>query len=325
MASVHKMLSRLSLKTASSSTLSRTVTVGFARRRLPLCLPVPSLALASATISEQMLQKNSFRTFLPALFVRREMSSASEALPPPVPAPVTFYTLNNISDNPGAIKKKRRLGRGPGSSKGKTSGRGHKGQKSRSGGSISPRFEGGQTPFYKRLPKRGFSNKNHATPMVPIAVDRLQDYIDMGRLIPPTDRPINMKDMVEAGLTKASNIKFGCKLLLGKCEISASGPPVRSPIRIEISRASRTAIEAIEAAGGSVTTVHYNRLALRALLKPDKFAVLPRRAKPPPKLMTYYTSYDKRGFLAPEVQLRDNLGINAVEKISETGNKQGAD
>ena len=63
--------------------------------------------------------------------------------------------------------------------------------------------------------------------MVPIAVDRLQDYIDMGRLIPPTDRPINMQDMVKAGLTKASNIKFGCKLLLGKCEISDSGPPVR--------------------------------------------------------------------------------------------------
>ena len=96
-------------------------------------------------------------------------------------------------------------------------------------------------------------------------------------------------------------------------------------IRIEISRASRTAIEAIEAAGGSVTTVHYNRLALRALLKPDKFAALPRRAKPPPKLMTYYTSYDKRGFLVPAVQLRDNLGINAVEKTSKAGDKQGVD
>ena len=141
MASIHKMLSRLSLKTVSSSALSRTVTVGVVRRRLLLCLPVPSRALASATISEQVLQ-NFFRTFLPALLVRREMSSASGALPPPIPAPVTFYTLNNISDNPGAIKKKRRLGRGPGSSKGKTSVRGHKGQKSRSGGSISPRFVG---------------------------------------------------------------------------------------------------------------------------------------------------------------------------------------
>ena len=71
--------------------------------------------------------------------------------------------------------------------------------------------------------------------------------------------------------------------------------------------------------------MHYNRLALRALLKPDKFAALPRRAKPPPKLMTYYTSYDKRGFLVPAVQLRDNLGINAVEKTSKAGDKQGVD
>ena len=89
----------------------------------------------------------------------------------------------------------RRVGRGIGSSKGKTCGRGHKGQKARAGGGVSPLFEGGQTKFYKRIPKRGFKN-NHAEAMVPLNVGTLQDYIDMGRLTPPSgdEDPLTMKD-----------------------------------------------------------------------------------------------------------------------------------
>jgi large subunit ribosomal protein L15 len=209
---------------------------------------------------------------------------------------VTFLGLNNLSDNPGAVKKARRLGRGIGSSKGKTCGRGHKGQKSRAGKGVSPLFEGGQTPFYKRIPKRGFTNK-HATPMVPINVGTIQEYIDMKRL--DIHQTITMKQLVEAGITKNSSIKHGIKLL-GK-----GAEKVTSPIKIEISRASKSAIRAIESVeGGSVTTVHYNRLALRALLKPEKFEIIPRRALPPPKLMPYYTNYENRGFLSPEVQFK---------------------
>lgn len=216
---------------------------------------------------------------------------------------VTFLGLNNISDNPGAIKKKRRVGRGIGSSKGKTSGRGHKGQKARAGRGVHPTFEGGQTKLYKRLPKRGFNNKVHAEPMVPINVGTLQDYVDMGRLVPPKvddyDAPaLTMKDLVDAGITKTSAIKHGMKLL------GDGANRVRTPLRIEISRASTSAIEAIENVGGEVTTVHYNRLALRALLRPQKFDILPKRAMPPPRLMTYYTSWKNRGYLSPEVQLR---------------------
>lgn len=209
---------------------------------------------------------------------------------------VSFLSLNNLKDNEGAVKTRRRVGRGIGSSKGKTCGRGHKGQKARSGGGVKPFFEGGQTSFIKRIPKRGFKN-NNAEPMVPVNVGTIQDYIDMGRLV-PSEEPITIKDLVEAGVTKCSSVKHGVKLL-------AKGKErLKTPIKIEISRASEGAIEAIEKAGGEITTVHYNRLALRALLKPEKFDIVPKRARPPPKLMQYYTDYDKRGFLSPEVQLK---------------------
>lgn len=204
---------------------------------------------------------------------------------------VKFLFLNNLSDNPGAVKKARRVGRGTGSSKGKTCGRGHKGQKSRSGHGVKPTFEGGQTPFYKTIPKRGFSNKKFAQPMTPLNVGKLQDYIDMGRLTP--NKVLTMKDFVTAGMFKYNSIKHGVKLL-GEGKL-------RTPVQLEISRASKTAIAAVEQAGGEITTVHYNRLALRALLKPHKFKVLPRRAKPPPKLMPYYTSFEKRGYLSVEL------------------------
>lgn len=217
---------------------------------------------------------------------------------------VTYVTLNNLSDNPGAIKTKRRLGRGIGSSKGKTCGRGHKGQKARSGGrsKVKPGFEGGQTKFYKRMPKRGFSNKFHAEPMTAVNIGDLQDFIDMKR-IDTDDKVINMKDLVDSGLVTMSSVKFGIKLLAkGKDRF-------RSPIKIEVSRASRSAIEAIEKAGGEVTTVHYNRLSLRALMKPHKFegGLLPRPALPPPRLMTYYNDFDNRGYLSPQIQKKKLL------------------
>lgn len=230
---------------------------------------------------------------------------------------VTYLTLNNISDNAGAVKVKRRVGRGIGSSKGKTCGKGHKGQRARGGGK-GPRFEGGQTPLHKRIPKRGFTNKQNKQEMLPINVGTLQDYIDMNRLKLPegeNDPPLNMKDLVDAGMAKNSRIKHGIKLL------SKGAERVTSPIRIEISRASKKAIDAIEGAGGEITTVHYNRLALRALLKPHKFEILPRRALPPPKLMEYYNDYEKRGYLSPEIQKRDLLKRLASNKNSNQEEK----
>ena len=77
------------------------------------------------------------------------------------------------------------------------------------------------------------------------------------------------------------------------------------PLDIEVTRASKSAIEAIEKAGGTVTCVHHNRLGLRALLAPEKFeGRLPKMAKPPPKLMPFYLDFERRGYLSPEIQLR---------------------
>lgn len=208
--------------------------------------------------------------------------------------------LNNLRDNPGAVHNKRRVGRGIGSSKGKTSGRGHKGQKSRSGGNIHPLFEGGQTKLHKLIPKRGFNNKVHATPMVPINVGTLQMYIDMGRLDP--SREIGIREMQLAGIFKANAVKHGVKLL-------GSGG-LKQPVHLQVNRASQSSVAAVENAGGSVTTVHYNRLALRYLLRPQKFIEPPRFARPPPKFQPYYTNMKNRGYLNPVIQMKKWLAKN---------------
>ena len=103
-----------------------------------------------------------------------------------------------------------------------------------------------------------------------------------------------MKDLVNARIFENSSIKEGVKLLgKGKERLT-------HPIRIDVSRASRSSIEPVEEVGGEVRTVHYNKLVLKALLKPEKFEIIPKRvrARPPPRLMPYYTDYEKRGFSA---------------------------
>lgn len=133
-----------------------------------------------------------------------------------------------------------------------------------------------------------------------INLGTLQDYVDMGRL--PRDKTITLKDMCDAGIFTHSSIKHGVKLLAkGKERLT-------TPLQLEISRASSQAIEAMEAIGGEVTTVHYNRLALRALLKPDKFVQLPKFARPPPKWQPYYTNWNEnRGYLSVQAQMRKML------------------
>lgn len=238
------------------------------------------------------------RQFSSACAVRTLSSSAAASA-----EVVQILKLNMLQDNPGAVKKRRRIGRGIGSSKGKTSGKGHKGQKARAGGSIALGFEGGQTKFYKLLPKRGFTNKPHKVDMLSLNLGTLQDFIDMGRLPQVQEgKVLTMKDLVTAGVATSSSVKHGMKLLAKGKERLAS------PIQIKISRASEEAIRAVEEAGGEVTTVHYNRLALRALLKPEKFDLLPKFARPPPKWQPYYTNWDRnRGYLSVQAQMRDLL------------------
>ena len=146
--------------------------------------------------------------------------------------------LNQLSDNPGARKNRKRIGRGIGSGTGKTSAKGHKGQKARSGVAVRA-FEGGQMPIYRRLPKRGFKNPTRGS-FAEINLDKLQWAIDEGRI--DCANPVDGNILVKAGIIRRP--LDGIRLL-GRGEI-------KSAVTIEVVGASKTAIQAITAAGGKV-------------------------------------------------------------------------
>ena len=148
--------------------------------------------------------------------------------------------LNELRDNPGAAKKAKRVGRGPGSGKGKTAGRGIKGQKSRSGVAING-YEGGQMPLYQRLPKRGFNKPNRKQYAV-VNLGLIQKFIDAGKLDAAN---ITEDAIVEAGVT--SRKRDGIRVL-AKGDFSAKAT-------ITVTGASKSAVEAVEKAGGSLTVL----------------------------------------------------------------------
>lgn len=148
--------------------------------------------------------------------------------------------LNEITDKDGAYKSRRRVGRGIGSSKGKTGGRGVKGQKSRSGVAING-YEGGQMPIYQRLPKRGFSNTKFAKKYKTVSLGRLQQAVDAKKL--DAKNPVTAAALVEAGVLRRAG--DGVRIL-SDGELSAK-------LNLEVAGASKTAIEKIEKAGGKVT------------------------------------------------------------------------
>jgi large subunit ribosomal protein L15 len=165
--------------------------------------------------------------------------------------------LNEISDNKGATRDRKRVGRGMSSGTGKTSGSGQKGQKSRSGVSLLG-FEGGQMPLYRRLPKRGFNNifrKEFAE----VNVGQIQTAIDAKKL--DAKGVVNHDMLVAAGLVKGRN--DGVKLL-GNGEI-------KSKVSLEVAGASKGAIAAVEKAGGTVTVIDAGpSSAEKAAAKKDK-------------------------------------------------------
>jgi large subunit ribosomal protein L15 len=146
--------------------------------------------------------------------------------------------LSDIADNAGSRKKRMRVGRGIGSGKGKTSGRGGKGQTARSGVRIKG-FEGGQMPLHRRLPKRGFNNVFRVE-YSEVNLDRLQQAIDAKTL--DAGSVINAESLVKSGVLRRA--KGGVRLL-GRGELKAK-------INVEVHGASKSAIEAVEKAGGSV-------------------------------------------------------------------------
>ncbi len=148
--------------------------------------------------------------------------------------------LHELSDNPGATKSRKRIGRGPGSGTGKTGGRGIKGQKSRSGVALNG-YEGGQMPLYMRLPKRGFNNINSKRHAV-VNLGILQKFIDAKKI--DAKKPITEAVLLESGLVR--RIHDGVRVL-------AKGD-FKAKVTLEVTGASKSAVAAVEAAGGSITT-----------------------------------------------------------------------
>ena len=146
--------------------------------------------------------------------------------------------LNELRDNPGATKKRKRVGRGPGSGMGKTAGRGIKGQKSRSGVAING-YEGGQMPLYQRLPKRGFNKPNRKKYAV-VNLGLIQKFVDAKKLDAAT--PITEDALVASGLVRR---KLDGVRVLAKGDVTAK-------LTIDVTGASRSAIDAVEKAGGSL-------------------------------------------------------------------------
>lgn len=176
--------------------------------------------------------------------------------------------LNQLSDNPGARKAGKRLGRGIGSGKGKTSGHGHKGQKARSGVAIKG-FEGGQMPLHRRMPKRGFKNpfrKNY----VVVNLGRLQVAIDAGKLDP--------KQLIDAAALSAAgvvtNTRDGVRLL-------AKGE-LKTKVNMTVAGASKAASAAVESAGGSITLIPPVKTAAEKAAKSAKRGKKTKRVKNAP-------------------------------------------
>ncbi len=147
--------------------------------------------------------------------------------------------LNDLRDNPGATKARKRVGRGPGSGYGKTGGRGIKGQKSRSGVAIKG-YEGGQMPLYMRLPKRGF-NKPNRKKFAVVNLGLIQKFVDAGKI--DGGNTITEDVLVDSGLVRR---KLDGVRVLAKGEVT-------SKLTLDVTGASKSAVEAVEKAGGSLT------------------------------------------------------------------------
>ncbi len=173
--------------------------------------------------------------------------------------------LNELADNEGARKPARRVGRGIGSGTGKTAGRGHKGQKARTGVAIKG-FEGGQMPLYRRLPKRGFHNPN-AKSFQELTVTKLATAIEAGRV--DAKQKLTEAVLLEAGVVR--RILDGVRLI--------GGGEFKAKVDIEVTGATKGAIALVEKAGGTVTVRPKAKAAEAGKAEPKKAKAEPKKAK----------------------------------------------
>ncbi|KAF8558420.1 ribosomal protein L15 [Imleria badia] len=220
---------------------------------------------------------------------------------------VARVSLSNLRPATGSLHNQKRVGRGQGSGYGGTSGRGHKGQKARSGnGKPKAGFEGGQTTLLKKFPKKGFVNPNRKT-YAAVNLDRLQHWIDQGRLHSTPEKPITAKELLLSGCVH--NVHDGIKLLGNGAEF------LKAPVHITPSRASKSAIQAIEANGGTVFCQYYNSLALRDCIKDrtDRVSAAPTRRND----IIWYTQWRNRGYLSPQAVERMPLVSERWRELSK--------
>lgn len=220
--------------------------------------------------------------------------------------------LASLHDNPSALRPNiKRLGRGPGSGKGKTAGRGHKGQKARSGNGPYRGFEGGQTPISRLFPKVGFNNHGQEI-LSPLNLDTLQSWINQGRIDPT--KPITMKHLLDS--RAVHGIKDGVKLLArGKEKFIAQ-------VDLDVTKASAEAIQAIEANGGSIVCTYRNKLSLRQLLKPESMKRPVKDALPTSrKDVEFYAKPEKRGYLVDMIKRGDFVvPMDPIERLRNEKN-----
>lgn len=212
--------------------------------------------------------------------------------------------LGKLEPFEGAVTQYKRLGRGPASGKGKTSGRGQKGQKAR--GKVPKWYEGGQTPFYKRFPIIGFK-RPHRKIYHDINLERIQDFWNTGRIPLYPGETLTIKVMKDCGIISGT-LKDGAKILAnGKEDYNV-------PLSIEASKASLSAIRAIENLEQKFTAVYHSELGLKAHVDPDYFYLrkgyLPLQARPTHRRdIGYYSNPEKRGYLLENKSiLLDHMG-----------------
>lgn len=212
--------------------------------------------------------------------------------------------LGKLEPFEGAVTQYKRLGRGPASGKGKTSGRGQKGQKAR--GKVPKWYEGGQTPFYKRFPIIGFK-RPHRKIYHDINLERIQDFWNTGRIPLSPGETLTIKVMKDCGIISGI-LKDGAKILANGKE------NYNVPLSIEASKASLSAIRAIENLDQKFTAVYHSELGLKAHVDPDYFYLrkgyLPLQARPTHRRdIGYYSNPEKRGYLLENKSiLLDHMG-----------------
>ncbi|KAJ3068130.1 YmL10 [Podochytrium sp. JEL0797] len=236
--------------------------------------------------------------------------SLSRRLTPPKHITPTI-TASSLKDNDGARKKKKRVGRGLGGGKGKTSGRGHKGYHARaSKARPTPGFEGGQAGILRAIPKLG-NHTGAKQKLTRVHLDTIEHWISRGRL--NADAPIGIRELVASGCISGSGVKDGVVVL------AKGGQFLRKKVDLRVTHASQRAIEVVEALGGSVTCFDYDRNTIRALVHPEKFVGEPKPEERFNKsIPARYFDAARRGYLANQV---DQI-LDRVKLFKETSNKK---